>query len=81
MVDAALLSRWEEAAGRIAWRRRWDAVYEPGERGGRWFAGGMLNAAENCLDRHLPTLADKTALCWEGEPGRPAQAQLPAAAR
>lgn len=34
-----------------------------------WFADGRLNVAENCLDRHLPALADKTAIIFEGEPG------------
>jgi acetyl-CoA synthetase len=69
MVDDALLKRWESAADRITWRQPWHAVYEPGGRGGRWFPGATLNAAENCVDRHLPTLAQKVALHWEGEPG------------
>ena len=69
MADIDLLRRWEQAAGRLVWRRRWDAVHEPGEHGGRWFPGAQLNAAENCVDRHLPTLSDKVALYWEGEPG------------
>ena len=69
MPDPKLLRRWEEAAERLLWRCRWDALYEPGERGGRWFTGATLNAAENCLDRHLPTLAEKVAFHWEGEPG------------
>jgi acetyl-CoA synthetase len=35
-----------------------------------WFADGRLNITESCLDRHLDTLADKTAIIWEGdEPG------------
>jgi acetyl-CoA synthetase len=35
----------------------------------RWFVGGKLNAAHNCLDRHLADRADKRAIVWEGEPG------------
>ena len=35
----------------------------------KWFVGGRLNVAENCLDRHLATRADKPAIIWEGEPG------------
>ena len=31
----------------------------------RWFADGQLNASVNCLDRHLPTKGDKTALIFE----------------
>jgi acetyl-CoA synthetase len=69
MADAGPLQRWEAAAERILWRRRWDALYEPGERGGRWFSGATLNAAENCVDRHVPVLGDKVAFHWEGEPG------------
>jgi acetyl-CoA synthetase len=69
MVEPAGLERWEAAARRISWRQPWGAVYEPGEHGGRWFPGATLNAAENCLDRHLPERAEKVALDWEGEPG------------
>jgi len=68
MANAQLLQGWQAAADRIAWRQPWEALYEPGERGGRWFPGATLNAAENCVDRHLPALADKVALHWEGEP-------------
>jgi acetyl-CoA synthetase len=36
----------------------------------RWFADGTLNVCENCVDRHLATRAEKTAILWEGdEPG------------
>ena len=35
----------------------------------RWFTGGTLNVAANCLDRHLTERADKVAFHWEGEPG------------
>jgi acetyl-CoA synthetase len=36
----------------------------------RWFEGGKLNVAANCLDRHIATRGDKTAILWEGdEPG------------
>ena len=33
----------------------------------RWFADGVLNACANCLDRHLPHHADRTAVLWEGD--------------
>ena len=69
MADAERLRLWEEAAGHVAWRRRWDAVYEPSRHGGTWFPGGHLNAAENCVERHLATLGSKVAFYWEGEPG------------
>lgn len=36
----------------------------------QWFAGGKLNAAWNCVDRHLPTRSEKTAIIWaKDEPG------------
>ena len=35
----------------------------------KWFVGGRLNVAENCVDRHLATRRDKPAIIWEGEPG------------
>ena len=34
-----------------------------------WFSDGILNVSYNCLDRHLPTKANKTAIIFEGEPG------------
>jgi acetyl-CoA synthetase len=41
----------------------------------RWFADGTLNVAANCLDRHLATRGDKTAIVWEpDDPAEPAQA-------
>ena len=33
----------------------------------RWFEDGTLNAAANCLDRHLETRGDQTAIIWEGD--------------
>jgi len=35
----------------------------------RWFVGGKTNIVYNCLDRHLPSRSEKTALIWEGEDG------------
>lgn len=40
-----------------------------------WFVGAQLNVSENCLDRHLPTKANKTALIWEAEPMSDAKAE------
>ena len=33
----------------------------------KWFEGGKINIAYNCIDRHLKTHSDKTALIWEGD--------------
>jgi acetyl-CoA synthetase len=60
---------WEDAAARVSWDRRWEAVHSPGPRGGAWFQGARLNVAANCLDRHLPALEERVAFHWEGEPG------------
>ena len=32
-----------------------------------WFNGGELNVCTNCIDRHLPTRANQTAIIWEGD--------------
>jgi acetyl-CoA synthetase len=63
------LAGWEEAAGALTWDRPWDAAYRDDRPGGSWFPGGVLNAAVNCLDRHLPERADQVAIHWEGETG------------
>lgn len=49
------------------WHKKWDSVLEGGFETPdvRWFSGGKLNITENCLDRHLATRANKTAIIWE----------------
>ena len=62
----------EQAETFLEWSRRWDRVQQWDYRSARieWFHGGQLNVCHNCLDRHLPTRGDQTALLWEGdEPG------------
>ena len=61
---------WAEQARALQWIRPWDRVLEWTPPHAKWFVGGQLNAAANCLDRHLdgPT-RNKAALIWEGEPG------------
>ena len=64
---------WAEQAERfIDWYERWSSVCEANMPAGRvsWFNGAKLNAAHNCIDRHLPTRADRVAILWEpDEPG------------
>ena len=61
---------WERWAGELHWFRRWDTVLRWEPPHARWFDGGRLNAAFNCLDRHVDGgRGGKTALIWEGEPG------------
>jgi acetyl-CoA synthetase len=64
---------WGEYAGELEWYERWDKVLEYNSEKVqiKWFIGGKLNAAFNCLDRHLKEgRKDKVALIWEGESGQ-----------
>lgn len=58
---------WAEVANTFLWRKRWDKVLEWNfeQPDVKWFLGGRLNITENCLDRHLGTLANQPALIWE----------------
>jgi acetyl-CoA synthetase len=54
----------------LHWFQKWDTVLEWQSPFAKWFVGGKINIAYNCLDRHLETdRRDKAALIWEGEPG------------
>ncbi|TQN28713.1 acetyl-coenzyme A synthetase [Haloactinospora alba] len=69
-ASADPLSFWEEQARRLTWERSWDKVLEWNPPFAEWFGGGKLNAAVNCLDRHVEAgLGDRVAIHWEGEPG------------
>jgi acetyl-CoA synthetase len=58
------------AEAELHWFKKWDAVLEWELPHARWFVGGKINIAYNCLDRHLATWRrNKAALIWEGEPG------------
>ena len=58
---------WAEKAGTFLWRKKWDTVldWDFEEPKVKWFDGAQLNITENCLDRHLESLGDKTAILWE----------------
>ena len=61
---------WAEQARTLDWIRPWDRVLEWAPPHAKWFVGGKLNVAANCLDRHLGgPLRNKAAIIWEGEPG------------
>ena len=61
---------WAEQAEHLSWYRRWDSVMDWNPPWVTWFAGGVLNASVNCLDRHVEAGGgDKVAYHWEGEPG------------
>jgi len=54
-------------AENFLWRKKWDKVLDWNftEPKVEWFAGAKLNITENCIDRHLATMADKPAIIWE----------------
>ncbi len=58
---------WASVADNFLWRKKWDRVLEWNftEPRVEWFGGGKLNITENCIDRHLKTMADKPAIIWE----------------
>jgi len=61
---------WARWAEELHWFRKWDRVLDWNPPHARWFEGGKINVAYNCLDRHLAgPRRNKAALIWEGEPG------------
>src|SRR6185312_9146392 len=53
----------------LSWDKPWDQVLEWDYHKAhiRWFEGGRLNVSANCLDRHLKTRGEQTAILWEGD--------------
>lgn len=82
-ADADHVAFWERAAERLEWAEPWHtahtwspAVPDPADPErltvpeATWFAGGRLNVAVNCVDRHVAAgRGDRVALHFEGEPG------------
>jgi acetyl-CoA synthetase len=61
---------WAEAARLIDWERPFSQVSSWEEPFAKFFLGGRLNVAYNCVDRHLAgARRHKAAIVWEGEPG------------
>ena len=61
---------WASMAKELDWFKPWDKVLEWNPPFAKWFTGGRINIAHNCLDRHLTTARkNKAAIIWEGEPG------------
>ncbi len=60
-------SFWAEQAASFHWRKKWGKVLEWDfhKPDVKWFVGGKLNITENCLDRHLDSRGEQTALLWE----------------
>lgn len=64
-------SFWSEHGKRLDWSTPYTKVkntsFDKGHINIKWYEDGELNASYNCIDRHLATKADKTALIWEGD--------------
>src|SRR2546430_15716857 len=61
---------WARMAKDLAWMAPWSKVLEWDPPFAKWFVGGKLNMASNCLDRHLAgPRRNKAALVWVGESG------------
>jgi acetyl-CoA synthetase len=66
---------WADMAHKhLSWMRPWTKVsdWNYADPKINWFVGGQLNVSANCLDRHLATRADQTAILWE--PDSPTEA-------
>ena len=71
---------WTKVAQNFFWYKSWDKVCDfnfdmnKGPISIKWFEGAQTNITVNCLDRHLETRGDQTAIIWEGnEPGEDAR--------
>jgi len=61
---------WGEQGKRLHWIKPFTKVKNArftGDVSIKWYEDGTLNAAYNCIDRHLATRADQTAILWEGD--------------
>ncbi|MFK5915743.1 MAG: acetate--CoA ligase [Woeseiaceae bacterium] len=61
----------EQAKDFLTWTKPWDKVmdysFDAKDLYIKWFQGGTLNVAYNCIDRHLASKGDQTAIIWEGD--------------
>ena len=61
---------WAARAAELDWFVKWHTVLDWSLPDAKWFVGGKLNVAYNCIDRHLRgPRRNKAALVWVGEPG------------
>jgi acetyl-CoA synthetase len=70
-AGADRLAYWATQAERLSWAKKWDQILDwSNPPFAKWFLGGELNVAYNCVDRHVEAgHGDKVAIHWEGEPG------------
>jgi acetyl-CoA synthetase len=64
------LAFWAKQANRLSWETPFDEVLDWSDAPvAKWFVGGKLNVAYNCVDRHVEAgNGDRVAIRWEGEP-------------
>jgi acetyl-CoA synthetase len=68
--DADREGFWAREAAQLDWFEEWHTILEWEPPYAKWFVGGKLNVAYNCLDRHVEAgHGDQVAYHWEGEPG------------
>jgi acetyl-CoA synthetase len=61
---------WAREAAQLDWFEEWHTILEWEPPYAKWFVGGKLNVAHNCLDRHVDAgHGEQVAYHWEGEPG------------
>jgi acetyl-CoA synthetase len=62
---------WEQQAQALDWEQKWDQVLDWSDPpNAKWFVGGKLNVAHNCVDRHVEAgNGDRVAFHWRGEEG------------
>jgi len=70
-ADADRDAFWAEQAGKLDWHEPFEQVLDWSDAPfAKWFTGGRLNVAHNCVDRHVAAgHGDQVAIHWEGEPG------------
>jgi acetyl-CoA synthetase len=71
LAEADRLQFWEKQADRLSWKTKWNQVLDWSDAPfAKWFVGGELNIAYNCVDRHVEAgNGNRVALYFEGEPG------------
>ncbi|WP_410655915.1 acetate--CoA ligase [Amycolatopsis sp. lyj-112] len=70
-ADADREAFWAKQAERLHWETKWSQVLDwTNAPVAKWFVGGKLNVAYNCVDRHVADgYGDQVAIHWVGEPG------------
>ncbi|MGW4060319.1 acetate--CoA ligase [Amycolatopsis sp. NPDC004747] len=70
-ADADREAFWAKQAERLTWDTKWTTVLDwTNAPFAKWFVGGKLNVAYNCVDRHVESgHGDQVAIHWVGEPG------------